>query len=133
MKPPRRIRRTQYGYIVRDVYIINDRDEITHTYDQAIKVAVDLLKYDMNGPYARSVNDLERRERLLRHLTRDIAEPLEWTTEPPTVDGWYWVRFAPEPEDVWIDRWDNIRGWHDGISFYEGMVRFGPIEPPEVT
>lgn len=59
---------------------------------------------------------------------------LKWTTAPPTVEGWYWVRFSNEQiECVTIGIIDGkpIEKFYDHWAL-EGVTHWlGPLPEPE--
>lgn len=69
----------------------------------------------------------------------------QWTADPPTVEGWYWVRFGGDAVDcpakfcLWGDAWafDHVWGNHVGRGLWRDVQSFAlrwsvPIaEPPK--
>jgi len=60
---------------------------------------------------------------------------MQWTRDPPTVPGWYWMReVAADVEIVWID--SNMMVWVQGVddnepvSEHAGVEWCGPLTPP---
>lgn len=131
MKPPRRIVRTPYGYLVRGA---TAGDAVCATLADAcaeLMAVVDRDPWAPAGVGLRTSREHQRGARLLMHLNRDIAEPLKWTTDRPTEDGWYWLRANSEPLGCfrWLGDFYDYTGRL--ILYRAGYERLGPIEVPE--
>jgi hypothetical protein len=64
----------------------------------------------------------------------DILAKLDWTTDPPTEEGWYWV------QRIGNDSIEIVQFWNIGGTFqttdFEGVNGFthwlGPLPVPEI-
>ena len=61
---------------------------------------------------------------------------LAWTSEAPTVPGWYWAQLDHrwEPEAVSISEGyveQVMSEYPEKVSFYAGARWYGPLEVPE--
>jgi len=61
---------------------------------------------------------------------------LAWTTEAPTVPGWYWAlldaRWGPEVVSISEGCVEQVMDeYPEKVSFYHGARWYGPLEVPE--
>lgn len=58
-----------------------------------------------------------------------------WTSELPTVSGWYWntnVAMIAEPVILYVDReQDKVRGYGSPLSMWNEDLWSGPLTPPQ--
>lgn len=84
------------------------------TLEKIVTLAKEYIELDEKHPYGAFISKEEIVREVLQTAEEARAElpnALEWTTEPPTVEGWYWAK----PKDVTYNEYgdDIYRIWND--------------------
>jgi hypothetical protein len=59
-------------------------------------------------------------------------EVMEWTTEPPTVEGWYWVKRHSEIDLIFFQDGTVTSSVYDNARALDYSHWLGPLPEPEL-